>query len=289
MTGLRCSRTPHTFPPDLEIMDFIYHKKPVSIHNGGPGSSLGLIKLVLEVQVLASRFKMKNLEKFCETVIDQKVMLTRGNIRGVQEFLCSNTDLTDSVRKNITLKYTSMIRRQLARSCSSQEELKARIITEQHLFSTGQPSQLAILNTSSNITLPGSVSSSDYQSSSSPVLVSSPPQDQAYTSSLHHLAWLSPPLHQSSPHQDDSLFDAYAHCGPNLVVQSVPLASEQHLRVCTLHPDQEMSYNELLALVTNFKNLSKEEQEQLVRYIRVKEKEDPVFARRIKKEICLDD
>ena len=50
-----------------------------------------------------------------------------------------------------------------------------------------------------------------------------------------------------------------------------------------------MSYNELLAWVTDFKSLSREEQKKLVRYVRVKEKEDPIFARKIKEDTFLFD
>ena len=115
----------HTNPEAFQkVINFIYHKKPVSVHNRGSGSSIGLIKLVLDVLSLAARFKMKKLVRFCESVVEDKVKLSPDNVTAVQEVLLSNPEVSEKARGNIILKYKLMIRRQLVRSCSSEEELQ---------------------------------------------------------------------------------------------------------------------------------------------------------------------
>ena len=62
-----------------KVIDFIYHKRPFKVHNGGLGSSFSCIKLVLEVLCLANKFQLPKLVKFCEEVVDKRVTLTNEN------------------------------------------------------------------------------------------------------------------------------------------------------------------------------------------------------------------
>ena len=62
-----------------KVIDFIYHKRPFKVHNGGLGSSFSCIKLVLEVLCLAVKFQLPKLVKFCEEVVDKRVTLTNVN------------------------------------------------------------------------------------------------------------------------------------------------------------------------------------------------------------------
>ena len=62
-----------------KVIDFIYHKRPFKVHNGGLGSSFSCIKLVLEVLCLAVKFQLPKLVKFCEEVVDKRLTLTTEN------------------------------------------------------------------------------------------------------------------------------------------------------------------------------------------------------------------
>ena len=66
-----------------KVVDFIYHKRPFKIQNGGLGSSFSFIKLVLEVLCLAVKFCLPKLVKFCEEVVEKKITLTSANSRQV--------------------------------------------------------------------------------------------------------------------------------------------------------------------------------------------------------------
>ena len=66
-----------------KIIDFIYHKRPFKVRNGGLGSSFSFIKLVLEVLCLAVKFELPKLVKFCEDVVEKKITVTSANCQQV--------------------------------------------------------------------------------------------------------------------------------------------------------------------------------------------------------------
>ena len=80
------------------------------------------------------------------------------------------------------------------------------------------------------------------------------------------------------------MFDAKDGLGR---VQNLPLVTERPRCTSTPELDLDMSYEEMVALVINFKNLDREQQEQLVAYFKVIEKEDPAIVKRVKEATSL--
>jgi len=119
-----------------EVIDFIYHKRPFKIQNGGVGSSFLYIKLVLEVLCLAVKLRLPKLVKFCEEVVEKKITLTSANSRQVQDFLSSNEDVTLSTRNGLLLKYKSVARRMLIKAGVPPEERKEQLEIEMQRFAT---------------------------------------------------------------------------------------------------------------------------------------------------------
>jgi len=119
-----------------KVVDFIYHKRPFKIQNGGLGSSFIYIKLVLEVLCLAIKFQLPKLVQFCEKVVEEKITLTSANSQKVQDFLSSNEGVTQVARNGLLLKYKSVARRKLVRAGVPPEELKKQLEAEMQIFAT---------------------------------------------------------------------------------------------------------------------------------------------------------
>jgi hypothetical protein len=271
------------------LLDFIYTKKPYRVHQGGSGSEIQVVKLVLEVLGLANRFKICQLVVLCERVVES-LLVTSDNCQDVREILCSSADITDKARSDLIRKYWSLVRRRLGRSLPAGQGLQEELERELLLFATGMPSQvmdrplpilLPLYGTPDLPPPPLPPSHSATAPSARPHVTSLPAQDLA-TSPLNSSNFQSPP----SPSYADDLFDAYTDMesgtpgvmarGPTLT-NSNPTNPVDPFRV-------EISTQELVALLGDFRNLSRVQQEGIVEYIKKKEQEDPELVRKIKKE-----
>ena len=91
------------------LLDFIYTKKPYRVHQGGSGSEIQVVKLVLDVLGLANRFKICQLVVHCERVVES-LLVTSDNCQDVREILCSSTNISDKARNDLIRKYRSLVR-----------------------------------------------------------------------------------------------------------------------------------------------------------------------------------
>jgi len=146
-----------------KVIDFIYHKRPFKVHNGGLGSSFSCIKLVLEVLCLAVKFQLPKLVKFCEEVVDKRVTLTNVNSLQVQNFLASNKDVTLAVRNGILLKYKSVARRRLVKAGISPEKREEQLKEEMQVFATAVGSNQLDIDFNATSTLNQTARSLYYQ------------------------------------------------------------------------------------------------------------------------------